>query len=173
MKKIIILSFIIFCSCASKKNTSKLKTISNNHFEITYPKSWVKFGAMGYVYLTPKTLRKANPEDELNNISVSRNVLNVEKFIGLENTLKEHANTLRRNESNKESKIIKMEENSKFVYKIESLVEYKSEKNKYKRLEFFYIKNNRLDFIRFQMKEHYFGMYYNDALKIINSFVPK
>ncbi|WP_370226921.1 hypothetical protein [Mesoflavibacter sp.] len=173
MKKLIIIFCVIFFSCGTQNSQIKLKTIRHSHFKIQYPNTWVRFGGVGHINLTPKKLKDLNPEDELNNISVNKNPFYIEKFNGVENTLNEHGRTLRPREINKEYVLTKLPEGSKYIYKIESTIERQSFKEKFKRLEFFYVRDSKLDYIAFQMEEKLFDKYFDDAMLIINSFEPK
>ncbi len=185
MKKIILIIlitiFTVFGNSCAVNNKSqnltngsvKLKTINNKGFKLNYPKSWVKFGAVGYFYLTPKKLKKENPEDELNNLSVNKNIIYVDKYEGIEKTINNHCNSLRRGEKSKDYKVIKTKEGSKYLFKIESIVEYHSVEEKFKRVEFFYVINKNLEYIQFQMRESLFETYIDEAMLIINSFESK
>jgi len=173
MKKLIFIFCIVFFSCGTQSSPIKLKTIKHRDFNAQYPNNWVSFGSMGYVFLRPKELKKTNPEDELNHISINKNPFYIEKFNGVENTLNEHGRTLRRGEIKKDYILTKLPEGSKFIYKIESTIERLSFKEKFKRLEFFYIRNSKLDYIEFHMEEKLFDIYFDDAMLIINSFEPK
>ncbi|WGD35836.1 hypothetical protein [Olleya sp. YS] len=145
MKKIFtVITLLIVFGCNTQKSGFKLKTISNNHFNIQYPNSWVEFGSFGHFYLTPKAIRKLNNRDELNHISVTLNEIYAEKFTGIDSTLKAHGSTLRNVELHKEYKLLLMPDDSKYIYKIESEITYKSVKGKYKRIEFFIQKTQDL-----------------------------
>ena len=177
---LITVSTVLVNSCAvnseSKNLTNgkiKLKTINNKNFKLKHPKSWIKFGAVGYFYLAPKKFKKENPEDELNNIKVNNNIIYVDKFEGIEETLHSHCNTLRRGEKSKDYKVIKTKEDSKYLFKIESTIKYVGIKEKYKRVEYFYTINKKLDYVQFQMRESLFEIYIDEAMIIINSFEPK
>ncbi|WP_336127484.1 hypothetical protein [Mesoflavibacter sp. CH_XMU1422-2] len=173
MKKLIIIFCIIFFSCGTQNSQIKLKTIKDSDFSVQYPNNWDRFGSMGYVFFRPKELRKIRPDFELNSISLSKNPFYIEKFNGVENTLNEHGRTLRRGEINKEYVLTKLPEGSKYIYKIESTIERQSFKEKFKRLEFFYVRDSKLDYIEFHMEEKLFDKYFDDAMLIINSFEPK
>lgn len=175
MKKILLITllFLSFNSCKAQKNSIKLKTIDNNHFKLKYPNSWVKFGAFGHVNLTPKKIKKAFPEDEKNYISVNKNLIYAEKFVGIEKTLDVHGSNLFRSEKSKKHTLVKINNHSLYIYKIESTFQYLNDTNNYKRVEFFYTTNGRLDYIRFQMREDLFDNYFEEAMLIINSFEPK
>lgn len=173
MKKLIFIFCIIFFSCGTQNSQIKLKTIRHSDFNIQYLNTWTRFGGVGHINLTPKKLKNLNPKDELNNISVNKNRFYIEKFDGIENTLNEHGKTLRPREIKKEYVLTKLPEGSKYIYKIESTIERQSFKEKFKRLEFFYVRDSKLDYIEFHMEEKLFDKYFDDAMLIINSFEPK
>ena len=175
MKKALqlIIVTLLISGCSSSKIGSKLKTLNTKEFTVNYPNTWVKFGAYGYFYFTPKVIKKDSPEDELNNLSLNRNILNVEKSESIETAIANHGNTLRFHEKSRKGKLYKIKEESKFIYKTESTIEYNNFDGKYKSVEYFYLLNDEVNFITFQMKENIFDKYFNDAMIIINSFNPK
>lgn len=148
---------------------TKLKAFKNSEISLKYPKTWQKFGAMGYVYIMPKIVKRNTFENEVEHVSVNKNVINYDGVQDVKEIISNYSNTLSRNEAEKKFKISKIEGNSKFIYKVEYLIRYNFTETVYKRLEVFFQNGNTLENYRYQMREDLFDKYYDDAMLIINS----
>lgn len=85
----------LISSCLVGKIESELKTLNTKEFTVNYPNNWVRYGSYGYCYFAPKVLKKENSEDELNNISLNKNILLIKESEDIETTIAKHGNTLR------------------------------------------------------------------------------
>jgi hypothetical protein len=173
--------FILFLSgCGSNNNFStsnsnhfKLKSLRTEGLTMNYPNTWIKYGAHGYVFLAPKEFKKEYPENELNYISINKNIISIDDFDDIEINLNKHGNSLKSYEKTKNFKLIKIRGNTSFIYRMEYLVEYKFEEVRHKGVDFFFVSKGKLKFIKFQMREDLFDKYINEAMIIINSFNKK
>lgn len=171
-----IIFFILFNCGSSNTETNKsprIKTFKNQSLIVNYPKSWIKFGGMDYVYFMPKEIRNTTFENEVENVSVNKNQIQIIDLNLIEEVLENYGNTLTRNELKKEFKLVKLNSQSKFIYKMESLVTYNFDETIYKRVEYFYVRNDSLKYYKYQMREDLFDSYLEDALFIINSVEHK
>ncbi|MBT8245790.1 MAG: hypothetical protein HKP48_08010 [Winogradskyella sp.] len=166
----VLLALFLIIFSFSKAQNNKTKIFKNKHLKVEYPKTWFKFGAIGYVYFIPKTIRKNTFENEVEHVSINKNIIPINNGENVENVLKNYSSVLMRNEIKKTFEIVKLESYSKFIYKITSSVIYNSIDEIYKRVEYFFInKDEALENYRYQMREGLFDKYYDDAMLIINS----
>ncbi len=154
-------------------NDTKLKTINTKDFRINYPNSWVKSSPYVHIILAPKKLKELNPEDEFNNISLKKNVIYVDKYENIEKTLDTHCNTLIRGEAKKEYEILKLNEDPRFICKVDYDIVYEWTNETYRRIEYFYAVDGKLDYLRIQMRGDLFEEYKEDIQSIIKSFKLK
>ena len=70
---------------------------------------------------------------------------------------------------NKSFKISKISNHEKFIYKIESKVDYSLSEDTYKKVEYFFLNGKRLESYRYQMRKELFDKYHDDTMAIINS----
>lgn len=179
MKKIILITLVsvFLSSCATQKSGFELKTLDTNDFTISYPNTWIRFGYLDYVYLAPKNFKKEKLNLELNNLSINYKTINTHKFDDIESALISRSKDSKYYEKNKTSRLIKLDNNSKFIYKIESdfksSFETKSLDINYKRVEYFYVNSGSLEYVSFQAREKFFDSNINGAMIIINSLNPK
>lgn len=164
---VLLVFFFVGFTQAQKIKTNSFK---NDEIKVQYPKTWFKFGAIGHVYFIPKIIRKNTFENEVEHVSVNKNIIRLTKQDSIENVLKSYANVLTKNQIKKDFKIIQSESSSKFIYKIESLINYKSKHKTFKRIEYFFInEEDNLESYRYQMRDDLFDKYYEEAMLIINS----
>lgn len=178
MKKILFLLLIVcpFNNCKTKgdiNNPTKIRLINTRDFKLEYPNSWMKTKPYDRIILTPKRLRAINSEDEFNNVSVIKNPIYAKNYEGIDKTLDLHCNTIIRGESSKNYKIFKLKDGSEFLCKVEYDVKYEFSEVNYKRVEYFYVINNKLDYLRVQMSEELYSQYKNDIQLIVDSFEIK
>ena len=169
---VIIIAFILVScgsSIKSNENFHKVKTYKNEKLIVNYPNNWLKFGALGYIYFIPKEVNASTFENEVEHVSVNKNRILIGHIEQIENALKNHAETLSRNKITGKFEIIKLNSDSKFIYKIESSITYNFSQYIYKRVEYFYMNENNLEYFTYQMREELFNFYLEDALLIINS----
>ncbi len=174
MKRLLlILSTLFLVNCGSSdlptEKAAKIKTFKNKNIEAKYPKTWIKFGGLDYVYFMPKKVRDNNFENEVEHVSINKNNIQINSFNQIENVLNKHGNTLTRNQIKKSFELVKLNSQAKFIYKIESFITYNSSPNTYKRVEYFYQNQGMLKYFIYQMREELFDLYHEDALFIINS----
>ena len=176
MKKFIHLAVLValISSCGTQKTSPQLKKYKTKDFIVSYPNTWMKHVKFNHVDFFPKEF-KINPENELNRLALNNNKLNLENLDEIEKTIIEFSEFSYKWQKNKTSEITKINNDSKFLYKIESLFETNFDKNVYKKVEYFYVtKNNKsIKYIIFQMQIDLFDKYINDAMIIINSFHNK
>lgn len=78
-----------------------------------------KFGGLEYIYLKPKLLYKKEVEDG-SYVLLNKSALQLEDFDNdIEKTLNNLANILGRNQTEKYFKLIKIESDSVFIYKLQ------------------------------------------------------
>jgi hypothetical protein len=147
----------------------KIKSYKGEGITVNYPKTWHKFGAIGHVYFIPKIIRRSTFENELEHVSVNKNVIVYDGKISIEKAITNYADILSRNEIDREYKISKIKNKSKFIYKAEYLIGYNFTQIKYKRVEYFFMNQNNLECYRYQMRKELFDKYHDDAMAIINS----
>lgn len=166
----VLLAFLFIGFGFSQAQKIKTKTFKNEYLKAEYPKTWFKFGGIGHVYFIPKIIRKNTFENEVEHVSINKNIIPISKGDIIESILQNHCSVLKRNEIKKDFKIIELDSKSKFIYRVESLVIYKSMQETYKRIEYFFINDaDNLENYRYQMREDLFDKYYNEAMSIINS----
>ncbi len=174
-KSLLPLIFLLIVNCGSSKTEKpiKIKTFENKNLSVNYPSNWVRFGRTGAALFIPKTIQKNTHENEIEHVDVNRITLSIDIKEGIEEILKHYANSTRENVKLKNFRLIKLESNPKFIYKIESLRVYNSKPGTYKREEYFYVKDGKLEFNLYQMREDLFDFYHDDAMLIINSVQHK
>ena len=113
--------------------------------------------------------------NELNYLSINNNIIFLEKSDEVENKLIEFSEYTYKWQKNKVFKISKINSNSLFLYKIESVFETNFDKKTYKKIEYFYTFKNKkyINYISFQMQEDLYNKYIHQALFIINSLKLK
>ena len=148
----------------------KLKKFKTKEFRLKYPNSWTKYGAHGYVFLTPKDIIKNGLNNEINHLSLNKNEIILNDSITVEEALETHANNIKYFEKNIEYTIKKINSESSFNYKIEYIRSHNKIPSNIKRLEYFFWSKSKLKYVRFQMREELFAIYFNEAMLIINSF---
>nr|WP_321233902.1 hypothetical protein [uncultured Psychroserpens sp.] len=178
MKRLLlILSVMLLVNCGSSdaqtRKTVKIKTFKNEEIVVNYPKTWMEFGGLDHVYFIPKKIRNSTFENEVEHVSVNKNVIPLESTHQIEKVLDKYGSTLTRNQVRKSFELIKMHPDSKFIYKIESLITYRFSQNIYKRVEYFYSLEDRLEYFTYQMRDELYNQYLDDALFIINSVRSK
>lgn len=178
MKFILSLFSILFVlnfgfSQTKKEKKIRIKTIKTDSLIISYPKTWKKFGAIGHIFFTPKIIRRNTFENELEQVSVNKNFISLRSGESIEVTLNKYAETLNRFETKKNFKILKPSSNSKFIYKIESIITYSLNSDSYKKVEYFFKNGTKLESYSYQMREELFDLYFEDAMLIINSITKR
>ena len=156
-----------------KHKMKKIKKLKTSEFKLKYPNNWYKYGAHGYIYLTPKDVVENKLNNELNFLSVNKNVLGINDSITSEEALQIHANKVRSFEKNVDYSIKKINSQSNYIYKIEYTKSYNNIPYYFKRIEYFYKSKSQLKFVKFQMREELFPIYINEAMLIIDSFQPR
>lgn len=161
------------CGSSKTEKLIKIKTFKNEHYKVKYPNTWVRFGAIGSAHFMPKTIRKNTFENEIEHVGINKHIIEIDTKDDIEKILYQYGKTIRRNEKLKNFRLIKLDSDPRFIYKIESLITYSFISGVYKREEYFYIKNNKLGYFKYQMREDLFDVYHNDAMLIINSVEHK
>ena len=173
MKQAIILictiSFAFSFSQVKKDKNFKTKTFKTDSIQISYPKKWRKSGAHGYIFFRPKGINRNSYEDELEHVSVNKNFIPLHSKQNIEYLLNRYAEKIYRFEVNKSFKISKISNHEKFIYKIESKVDYSLSEDTYKKVEYFFLNGKRLESYRYQIRKELFDKYHDDAMAIINS----
>jgi hypothetical protein len=177
MKKIFLTLLCLFSlnfSFSQIDKSVKIKTFKTEKLTVSYPKTWMKIGAQGYVFFQPKKLRKTNNKfNETEYVSVNMNDLKLQARDSIENVLKNHGNSFFRSHKTKSFKLIKLESSSKFIYKMVSIITYKTIPGVYKNEAYYFMNNGHLKFYYYQMRETLFEEYHDDAMLIINSIREK
>jgi len=151
----------------------KLKNLRTSEFKLKYPNNWIRYGARGYVFLTPKDILKNKLNNELNFLSVNKYVLKINDSISIEEALQNHANKVRSFENNIDYSIKKIKSHSNYIYKIQYTKAYNNIPYIFKRIEYFYESKSQFKYLQYQMREELFPFYLNEAMLIINSFQAK
>lgn len=101
----VLLAFFFTIFSFSEAQKFKTKTFKNESLKVEYPKTWFKFGAIGHVYFIPKIIRKNTIENEVEHVSVNKNIIPINKGDNVENVLNNYSRILMRNEIKKPSKL--------------------------------------------------------------------
>ena len=174
-KSLLPLIFLLVVNCGSSKTEKpiRIKTFKNKSVIVNYPSNWVRFGRTGIALFIPKKIQENTYQNEIEHVDVNRATLTIDIKDGIEKALNRYGNSIRKNEKLKNFRLIKLDSNPKFIYKMESLRVYDFTPGTYKREEYFYMKDGRLELYLYQMREDLFDFYHKDAMLIINSVEHK
>jgi len=180
IKSICVLSICIaicflFQSCgttssASKNSSGNYNKVKHKNFMVEYPEGWKRFGLHGYVYLRPKTYNKNPVNIELNNISFIYKTLDLVSQDNYLDSIEKHAKQLTIYQKKRTFNIVKLNEESKFLYRVDSYIVYTNHEGVYRRKDYFYTTKDGLTYISAQFEKELFDAYEKDIDFIISSF---
>jgi hypothetical protein len=167
MKSILTLFLIFFINSVHSQEYLNSKKYRHSEFTLNYPRTWKFEEFNGYVLFRPKeisALDKLGP----NQVFVYPGEVSINKK-NIEEALNAHASNIDRHEVEKKFKIIKLNNESKFIYKIEYEVLFEYNNDIYKQIEYLYKEGSKLKFYYYLMRKDLFDKYYDEAMFIINS----